>query len=167
MTKRQWLQRLSALGFGPARAGTAPAAAPATDTAACQPEPLQWPDDEWKRRLGPDQYAVLRRQATESPHGSALNREKRAGTYHCAGCNWPLFSSDAKYDSGSGWPSFHTPLPGALSTRTDYKMILPRTEYHCARCGGHQGHVFDDGPLPSGKRYCNNGLALRFEAAQA
>lgn len=166
MTRRSWMQRLSALGIGPTVPGAAPAAAPAPAAAAGQPEPLHLPDDEWKRRLGRDQYAVLRRQATEPPHDSALNGEERTGTYHCAGCDWPLFASDAKVDSGSGWPSFHTAMPGALGTRTDYTMLMQRTEYHCARCGGHQGHVFDDGPHPSGKRYCNNGLALRFVAAK-
>jgi peptide-methionine (R)-S-oxide reductase len=108
---------------------------------------------------------VLRKEGTEPPGSSALNDEKRAGTYHCAGCDLPLFSSATKFDSGTGWPSFYDALPGALGTRTDFKLILPRTEYHCARCGGHQGHVFDDGPRPTGKRYCNNGVALRFEVA--
>ncbi len=108
---------------------------------------------------------MLRQEATEPPHSSPLNAEKRPGLYHCAGCDLPLFDAAAKYDSGTGWPSFHTPLPGALGSKTDFKLILPRTEYHCARCGGHQGHVFGDGPRPSGKRYCNNGVALRFVAA--
>ncbi len=120
------------------------------------------PEAEWRRRLTPAQFAVLRKQATERAHGSALNREQRAGVYLCAGCAAPLFGHDAKFDSGTGWPSFHTALPGALNTHTDYQMLQVRTEYHCARCGGHQGHVFDDGPAPSGQRYCNNGLALRF-----
>jgi peptide-methionine (R)-S-oxide reductase len=169
MARRRWLQRLSALVFGPAVITKVTAArdeptgrdAPAAPGA---PQPLRLPDDEWKRRLSREQYAVLRREATEPPHTSPLNQEKRRGTYRCAGCEWPLFSSDAKFDSGTGWPSFHTPLPGALGTKTDFKMILPRTEYHCARCGGHQGHVFDDGPPPTGKRYCNNGVALHFVA---
>ena len=94
----------------------------------------------------------------------ALDHEKRVGTFHCAGCNLPLFASTTKYDSGTGWPSFYQPLAGAVNTHTDYKMILPRTEYHCARCEGHQGHVFGDGPPPTGKRYCNNGVALTFVA---
>jgi peptide-methionine (R)-S-oxide reductase len=151
---------MSALGLA---APAAEAAGPAP--AAAAPARLQLSDAEWQRRLTPAQYRVLRKEGTEAPGSSALNHEKRAGTYRCAGCDLPLFSSATKFDSGTGWPSFYDALPGALGTRTDYKLILPRTEYHCARCGGHQGHVFDDGPPPTGKRYCNNGVALRFEAA--
>jgi peptide-methionine (R)-S-oxide reductase len=112
--------------------------------------------------LTPEQYAVLRREATERAGSSPLNDEKRTGTFLCAGCGQPLFRSDAKYESGSGWPSFFAPLPGAIGTKRDFRLIWPRTEYHCANCGGHQGHLFDDGPPPTGQRYCNNGVALRF-----
>jgi peptide-methionine (R)-S-oxide reductase len=119
-------------------------------------------DAEWKKMLTPEQYDVLREEGTERPFTSPLNEEKRAGTYVCAGCDLPLFSSDMKFDSGTGWPSFFTTLPGAVGTKRDFKMILPRTEYHCARCGGHQGHVFKDGPKPTGQRWCNNGVALKF-----
>lgn len=119
-------------------------------------------DEEWRTRLSEDQYRVLRREGTEPPGSSPLNLEKRAGTYVCAGCGQPLFMSSTKYESGTGWPSFFEPIDGALGTKTDYKLIWPRTEYHCSRCGGHQGHVFDDGPEPTGRRYCNNGVALRF-----
>ncbi len=139
-------------------------AASATDAAASTAM-LRLSEAEWKQRLSPAAFRVLRQEGTEAPGSSALNAEKRKGAFHCAGCDLPLFSSEAKYESGTGWPSFHTPLPGALAMKTDFKMILPRTEYHCARCEGHQGHVFDDGPRPSGKRYCNNGVALKFVPA--
>ncbi|MBI5716537.1 MAG: peptide-methionine (R)-S-oxide reductase MsrB [Burkholderiales bacterium] len=130
-----------------------------------RPDKLVLADTEWKRRLSPAQYRVLRDEGTEAAGSSPLDREKRRGTYHCAGCDLALFTSEMKYDSGTGWPSFFTTLPGTVGAKTDYKLILPRTEYHCARCGGHQGHVFDDGPRPTGKRYCNNGIALRFQEA--
>ena len=120
---------------------------------------------EWKRRLSSQAYQVLRQEATERPFSSPLNNEKRKGRFVCAGCRLPLFSSEAKFDSGTGWPSFWQPLPGAVATKTDFKLIVPRTEYHCQRCGGHQGHVFKDGPKPTGLRYCNNGVALVFEPA--
>ncbi len=147
-------------GIGLVRATDAATGAPAAAI-----EPLRLSDAQWKQRLTPAQYRVLRQEGTEPPGSSPLDREKRAGIFHCAGCDLPLFSSDAKYDSGTGWPSFFQSLPGAVGTRTDYKLLFPRTEYHCARCEGHQGHVFGDGPPPTGKRYCNNGVALVFVAA--
>jgi peptide-methionine (R)-S-oxide reductase len=123
---------------------------------------LELPKSRWKELLPEKAYAVLFEEATERPFSSPLNEEKRAGTFVCAACFLPLFSSKAKFDSGTGWPSFFEPLPGRVGTKRDFALILPRTEYHCARCDGHQGHVFDDGPPPTGLRYCNNGLALRF-----
>jgi peptide-methionine (R)-S-oxide reductase len=122
-------------------------------------------DEEWQKRLTPEQYRVLRHEATEAPGSSPLNHEKRRGVFLCAGCDLPLFDSATKYESGTGWPSFFDVLPSAVGTKRDWSLIIPRTEYHCARCGGHQGHVFDDGPAPTGLRYCNNGVALRFEVA--
>ena len=162
MNRRQTMRLLSLLGLG-AKATTAAAAT--ADAPA--PTVLRLSEADWKQRLSPAAFRVLRQAGTEPPGSSALNAEKRKGIFHCAGCDLALFSSDAKFESGTGWPSFHTPLPGALGTKTDFKLILPRTEYHCARCDGHQGHVFDDGPRPSGKRYCNYGVALAFVPAAA
>jgi peptide-methionine (R)-S-oxide reductase len=117
---------------------------------------------EWKKLLTPQQYAVLREEDTERPFSSALNDEHRSGMFVCVACELPLFSSRFKFDSGTGWPSFFDALPGHVETKTDHLLLVPRTEYHCARCGGHHGHVFDDGPKPTGLRYCNNGVALKF-----
>jgi len=125
-------------------------------------EKLEVPKGEWKKRLPPEAYAVLFEEDTERPGSSPLEKEKRAGTYVCAACMLALFESSTKFESGTGWPSFFDAIGGHVAKRTDYKLIWPRTEYHCARCSGHQGHVFDDGPPPTGLRYCNNGVALRF-----
>lgn len=119
-------------------------------------------DNEWKVYLTPEEFAVLRKEATERPFSSPLNDEKRKGTFVCAGCGEALFASGSKYDSGTGWPSFYDAMPGAVETKTDHKLAMPRTEYHCAACGGHLGHVFEDGPAPTGLRYCTNGVALKF-----
>ncbi len=120
---------------------------------------------EWKKVLTPEQFWILREEGTETPFSSPLNHEKRAGTFACAACELPLFESRTKFDSGTGWPSFWQAIDGAVETKADYKLIVRRDEYHCARCGGHQGHVFDDGPKPTGLRYCNNGIALKFVPA--
>jgi peptide-methionine (R)-S-oxide reductase len=125
-------------------------------------ETISKTNEEWKKLLSPAQYYILREEGTERPFSSPLNSEKRKGTFACVACDLGLFESKAKFDSGTGWPSFYECIPGRLLTKTDMKLIVPRTEYHCARCGGHHGHVFDDGPKPTGLRYCNNGVALKF-----
>ena len=170
MTRRGWLGWLSAFGLGGTATASAQApAAPAVTPLGLPPgvEPLRLSDAQWKQRLTPAQYAVLRDEGTERAFTSPLNAEKRKGRYLCAGCDLPLFTSEMKFESGTGWPSFYTTLPGVVGTKRDFKLVLPRTEYHCIRCGGHQGHVFDDGPKPTGLRYCNNGVALKFVAEAA
>jgi peptide-methionine (R)-S-oxide reductase len=127
--------------------------------------PLQKQPSDWKSLVPPDAYRVLFQEATEPPFTSPLNDEKHPGTFICAACYLPLFDARTKYNSGTGWPSFYAALPGRVATKRDFGLGLPRTEYHCIRCGGHQGHVFGDGPPPTGQRYCNNGLALVFVAA--
>jgi peptide-methionine (R)-S-oxide reductase len=122
-------------------------------------------DSDWRKRLGPERYRILREAGTERPYSSPLNKEHRRGTFACAGCGLPLFSSATKFDSGTGWPSFFRPLPNAILTRADHSLFMERTEVLCRRCGGHLGHVFDDGPRPTGLRYCMNGLALKFVPA--
>jgi peptide-methionine (R)-S-oxide reductase len=122
-------------------------------------------EDEWRRLLTPAQFRVLRQHDTERPSSSPLNQERRAGNYLCAGCDLPLFSSETKFDSGTGWPSFWAPLAGSVGTSEDHRLFLIRTEVHCRRCGGHLGHVFEDGPPPTGLRYCLNGIALNFVPA--
>ncbi len=125
--------------------------------------PFKLTEKQWKERLTAAQFNVLRKEGTERAFTSPLNKEKRSGIYHCAGCDLPLFDAKTKYDSGTGWPSFYDVLPKAVDTKADYWIGYKRTEYHCARCGGHQGHVFNDGPKPTGLRYCNNGVALTFK----
>ena len=128
--------------------------------------PLQKSDADWRRELTPEAYQVLRKHGTERAGTSPLDHEARAGTFRCSGCGQPLFASDTKFDSGTGWPSFFKPLPGAVGTREDRSLFTRRMEVHCSRCGGHLGHVFPDGPEPTGERYCMNGVALKFEPAK-
>ena len=129
-------------------------------------KPLKKSKDQWKEILPSDRFQILFKEGTESAGSSPLNHEKRPGTYICAACYQPLFRSEAKYDSGTGWPSFFDPIPGSIETSLDFKLIYPRTEYHCIRCGGHQGHVFKDGPNPTGLRYCINSVSLDFKATE-
>ena len=192
MTRRNFITRVSTLFAGLAGANaaaqgqtaanttpTAPAASVAPPPVAAATEidvtpvkadkivKLTLSDDEWKKRLSPIAYRVLRKEGTEPSGSSPLNGEKRKGTFVCAGCDLPVFTSEMKYEIGTGWPSFFESIPAAFNTSTDFKLIYPRTEYHCARCGGHHGHVFNDGPKPTGKRWCNNGVSLKFVPAKA
>lgn len=163
MKRRTFLGALGILGSGGILTTTnyrTMAGSEKTMTADIQK--VEFSDEEWRQRLTPEQYHVLRKEGTERPFTSPLDKEYGAGEYVCAGCELPLFSSETKFDSGTGWPSFWAPIEGRVGTKTDYKIIFPRTEYHCIRCGGHQGHVFDDGPAPTGQRWCNNGVALKF-----
>lgn len=182
MTRRGWLQGMLVAGLWNAIAGRTLAAQPAAkdmqsvealqkgwkallaaDYKAPLPtEPLKLTPAEWRKKLSLPAYNVLREEGTERAGTSPLNDEKREGVYACAGCDLPLFTSAMKFDSGTGWPSFFTTIPGVFGTKTDHLLGYPRTEYHCRRCGGHHGHVFNDGPRPTGLRYCNNGVALRF-----
>ena len=162
MTRRPFLAALSALGLVRV-ARAAPQAAPAAPAI----EPLRLSDDEWKKRLSPAAYDVLRHEGTEYPGSSPLNHEKRRGRFVCAGCELPLFSSETKFESGTGWPSFWQPLPNAIGKTDDTSYGMDRTEVHCSRCGGHLGHVFDDGPKPTGLRYCMNGVAMTFRPTTA
>jgi peptide-methionine (R)-S-oxide reductase len=157
MNRRRFVTGLSGL--------FAIAALPAAAKESSSVTPLKKSKSEWQALLPKDRYGVLFEEDTERPFTSPLNAEKRAGTFVCAACFLPLFDSTQKFESGTGWPSFFDVRPGAVETRKDFKLVWPRTEYHCARCGGHQGHVFNDGPKPTGLRYCNNGLALEFVVA--
>lgn len=154
---------LGACGRGGSADTPAAAAAPRLAPPPADPlAPIQVSRARWREILPPDRYRILFQDGTEPPGSSPLDAEKREGSFICAACFLPLFDSSHKYDSGTGWPSFFTHLPGVMGTKRDFKLVWPRTEYHCIRCGGHQGHVFDDGPPPTGQRWCNNGLALEF-----
>lgn len=150
-------------GAGLAALGAIYALRPGSSSAEAGEFEVNYTEARWREMLSPDQYAVLRKEATERPYSSPLLNEKRAGTYHCAGCDLPLYASETKFDSGTGWPSFYQPLEDAVETSRDFKLIVPRTEVHCRRCGGHLGHVFNDGPPPTGLRHCINGVALTFQ----
>lgn len=168
MKKRYFLQGGAAVGGAIALSrflSQSSKAQPAAQGAAGNKFEINKSEQEWRKALTPQQFNVLRNHGTEAPYSSALDKTFTAGTYHCAGCNLALFSSQAKFDSGTGWPSFYMPLEGAIGTSTDRSLLITRVEVHCRRCGGHLGHVFDDGPPPTGKRYCMNGVALSFVAS--
>ena len=160
MNRRHFLLQASAIFAG---AATLPAITPAAAQEGA--DKVVKSAAEWRKLLNKEQFYVLREEGTERAFTSPLNNEKRKGTYLCVGCDLPLFKSETKYDSGTGWPSFYAAIPGNVGTKVDYKLIVPRTEYHCRRCGGHQGHIFPDGPQPTGQRYCNNGVAIKFVTA--
>ena len=170
MTKMNLNRRALLLSFAATGLSLVAGSASATDAAERQyaSSPIRrLTPAQWQARLSPAAFGVLRREDTERPGTSALLNEHRRGTFVCAGCELPLFRSQWKYDSHTGWPSFYDAIPGALGRKTDFAIGFPRIEYHCARCLGHQGHIFDDGPRPTGLRYCNNGVALRFIPATA
>ena len=164
MRRRQWLKRMVTFTIAPVSVMAAARAQEKSGGTAEAIATVEKSKSEWRKLLTPGAYAVLFKARTEAPFTSPLDREKRPGMYVCAACYLPLFSSKAKFDSGTGWPSFYEPIKGRLGTQRDYWLILPRTEYHCIRCRGHQGHVFDDGPPPTGQRWCNNGVALEVRA---
>lgn len=164
MTRRNSLLQLGALSAAMA-AGLRGLLASAPAHAAARAYEVTRTEAEWQKLLRPDQYRVLRKAGTETPFTSPLNKEKRAGVFSCAGCDLPLFSSATKFDSGTGWPSFWQAMSNAVVEETDTTLFMKRTEVLCRRCGGHLGHVFDDGPKPTGLRYCMNGVALNFKAA--
>lgn len=162
MNRRTILQGLAAMAALPLLPACSRAAAPPPPAGTKAVVALDHPEAFWRDKVSPAAYEVLFEEDTERAFSSPLDKEKRDGTFVCAACHLPLFDSAHKFDSGTGWPSFTQPIAGHIGTKKDFKLILPRTEYHCARCGGHQGHVFDDGPPPRGERWCNNGVALVF-----